>query len=79
MPTPAVGAHGMRPLQRAGVAEDAPPGPPLQEMPTQSKALTTEPTIMGPFQYMAPEQLEGKEAARRNIFAPLAPELSATS
>lgn len=31
-------------------------------MPTQSKALTAEPTIMGPFQYMAPEQLEGKEA-----------------
>ena len=70
----------MRPLQGAGIAEGALASPPLQEMPTQSKALTAEPTIMGPFQYMAPEQLEGKEAdARSHIFTPLAPELSATS
>jgi len=39
-------------------------------MPTVSKALTAEDTIVGTLQYMSPEQLEGKEAdARSDVFA----------
>ena len=40
------------------------------ELPTEARPLTTAGTVLGTFQYMAPEQLEGTEAdARTDIFA----------
>jgi len=42
----------------------------LTSLPTQAEPVTREGTLLGTFQYMAPEQLEGKEAdARTDIFA----------
>src|SRR5258706_15385219 len=50
--------------------EAAPANVPLSELPTAKDQLTAQGTIIGTLQYMAPEQLEGKEVdARTDIFA----------
>src|SRR5882672_7324500 len=60
-------------LMDFGLAKASGPGPladALNEMTADHGKLTVEGTIVGTFQYMAPEQLEGKEAdARTDIFA----------
>jgi len=59
---------GLAKLRPAGPVVDV--GATISELPTEDRKLTVEGTILGTFQYMSPEQLEGKEAdARTDIFA----------
>jgi serine/threonine protein kinase len=57
-----------------GLAKAGPDSPAavssFTSLPTEARPLTEQGTILGTFQYMAPEQLEGQEAdARTDIFA----------
>jgi eukaryotic-like serine/threonine-protein kinase len=50
--------------------EGKPTASPLSQLPTEAQAITAQGTILGTLQYMAPEQVEGKDVdARTDIFA----------
>ena len=54
----------------AKLRQDVAPVTPLSQLPTMNDAITAEGTMLGTLQYMAPEQVEGKEVdARTDIFA----------
>ena len=54
----------------AKLAQDALPATPNSQLPTMKDGITAEGTILGTLQYMAPEQVEGKDVdARTDIFA----------
>src|SRR6201998_390656 len=54
----------------AKLAQEVGPVTPESQLPTMKDAITAQGTILGTLQYMAPEQVEGKEAdARTDIFA----------
>jgi serine/threonine protein kinase len=54
----------------AKLKQEISPATPESQLPTMKSAITGEGTILGTLQYMAPEQLEAKEAdARTDIFA----------
>jgi serine/threonine protein kinase len=54
----------------AKLRQEAAPTTPLSQLPTANDAITAQGTILGTLQYMAPEQVEGKEVdARTDIFA----------
>jgi len=54
----------------AKLAQNAAPATPESQLATMKDAITAQGTILGTLQYMAPEQVEGKEVdARTDIFA----------
>jgi serine/threonine protein kinase/Tol biopolymer transport system component len=56
----------------AKLAQEVAPVTPASQLPTMKSAVTAEGTILGTLQYMAPEQVEGKQDeidARTDIFA----------